>query len=150
VVIGKDGNAHILDGMAFVRLWLDPMENKGRGQWYAEPVYCADIPFLNREEYVPRFAVSHIARTAWQPVPDSAMEEKPIVIWRNDVLEVDGCIARFSGMDIASCSLEFSPLADGLDVKIPTLGKWNKKTKVRVIQEDCLGHCYDVLRMREA
>lgn len=149
VVIGKDGNAHILDGMAFVRLWFDPTGKNGKGRWYAEPVYCADIPFLNREEYVPRFAVSHIARTAWQPVPDSAMEREPIVIWRNDVLEVDGCIARFSGMDITSCSLEFSPLADGLDVKIPTLGKWNKKTKVRVIQEDCLGHCYDTMKVRD-
>jgi CRISPR-associated endonuclease Csn1 len=145
VVIGKEGNAHIVEGMAFVRLWLDPTGKKGKGRWYAEPVYYADIPFLSRGGYVSRFAVSAVARIAWQPVPDTAMEKEPIVIRRNDVLEVNGNLGRFAGMDINTCSFAFTPLVNGLPISIPTLGKWDKNTRVRVVQEDCLGHCYDDL-----
>ncbi|OFK23986.1 hypothetical protein HMPREF2826_08570 [Olsenella sp. HMSC062G07] len=147
VVIGKDGNAHIIEGMAFVRLWLDPAGKKGKGKWYVEPVYYVDIPLMRQGKYVPRFAVLRLARHAWPAAPDHLLKQTPIVMWRNDVLEVDGKLGRFSGMDIMNCSLEFAPLAKGMATNIPTLGRWNKKTKVRVIEEDCLGYCYDARTM---
>ena len=25
----------------------------------------------------------------------------------------------------------------------PSVGSWGKDTQVRILQEDCLGHCYD-------
>ena len=143
VVVGVDGNAHLVDGMAFLRLWLDPNAKKGKGKWYAEPVYYADIPAMRNGSYVPRAAKVFVARRAWENVPDAAMVGTPIVLYRGDVLSVDGCIARYKGFNINTCSLSFEPLVEGQsNSQILTLGKWGSFTNVKVVEEDCLGHCY--------
>jgi len=142
-IIGADGNAHLVDGMAFLRLWLDPDAKRGKGKWYAEPVYYADIPAMRNGSYVPRAAKVHVARAAWDPLPESAMMRQPIVLFRGDVLSVDGMLARYWSFNINSCSLELRPLTVDDDISgFPTLGKWSAGTAVKVVEEDCLGHCY--------
>lgn len=141
--LGKEGNAHIVDGMAFLRLWLDPDANKGKGKWYADPVYYADIPALRNGSYIPKAIKAHVARVNCESVPPEAQALPPLVLFRGDVVEVDGVRARFMGINIASVNLEFEAISpNGPADFIPTFGKWNKGTKVRIVQEDCLGHCH--------
>lgn len=146
-VIGADGNAHILDGMAFLRLWLDPNAKKGKGKWYVEPVYYADIPAIMNGSYTPKAGKSQVARAAWKPVPASAMTEKPIVLFRGDVIKVGDCIGRFWKIDVSNLYLEIRSLITcNKHPNFPTIGKWNKELQPTIIQEDCLGHCYDSLQ----
>ena len=150
IVIGKDGNAHLVDGMAFLRLWLDPTANKGKGKWYAEPVYYADIPAIRNGTYVPRAGQIAVARAAWKPLPKTALHSKPVVLFRGDVFKVDDLIARFWRIDISTIHLHVKPLTHSHTTDgFPSLGKWNASTRVTVIEEDCLGHCYDGLRLNE-
>lgn len=143
VVVGRDGNAHQVDGMAFLRLWLDPARNNGRGKWLAEPVYYADIPLMKNGSYVPKVAKVKTGRICWDSLPTALLSSEPLVIFRGDVLEVDGIRARFNSFHSNNCALVMNPLTvDGDISNFPTLGKWNKSTDVRIIQEDCLGHCY--------
>lgn len=143
IYFGKEGNAHIVDGMAFLRLWLDPDANRGKGKWYADPVYYADIPALRNESYIPKAIKAHVARVNCNPVPEEAQQLPPITLFRNDVIEVNGERARFTGINISNVSLDLKPLTpEGELGHIPTFGKWNKDTRVRVIEEDCLGHCH--------
>lgn len=143
--IGADGNARIVDGMAFLRLWLDVEGNAGAGKWYAEPVYYADIPHIMNGDYVPHVAPkAHVGRTlGWIELPESARTTAPIVVFRNDVLEVDGQMVRYTGFHVDGVRIEYEPIGKAaMQMAIPTLGKWNNNTRVRVFQEDCLGHCY--------
>ena len=151
VRINPDGSVKLVDGMAFLRLWLDPdarPSGKVKGKWYAEPVYYADIPAMRAGTYVPRACTIHVARNAWEPVPESAMRQKPVVLFAGDVVEVDGHIGRYWSFDINNCRVNVRDLRSG-NSSAPnypnTLGSWGRDTKVRILQEDCLGHCYDDL-----
>lgn len=143
-----NGTIRLIDGMAFLRLWLDPTAKgtKGtQGKWYAEPVYYADMPAIQAGTYIPRACKIHTARVNWDPVPTSALSQAPVVLFFGDVLQVDNHLARFRGIGIANCSLELNSLLhkDEKVTDIPTIGKWTKDTVVKVFQEDCLGHCYE-------
>ena len=149
VVTYPDGSARLVDGMAFLRLWLDKTA-KGRkgsaGKWYAEPVYYADIPAIKNGTYIPRACKIHVARVNWDPIPDSVLETKPIVLHRGDVLIVDGNIGRFWSFNISPCRLDIRNITTGetVDSSFPvTPAAWNATTSVSILQEDCLGHCYD-------
>lgn len=147
VRINPDGSVKLIDGMAFLRLWLDPTarpNGKVKGKWYAEPVYYADIPAIKAGTYVPRACTIHVARVNWGPVPEAAMEIEPIVLYAGDVVEINNQLVRYSGFDISGATLYYQSLLNGATTTaIPSLGTWGKDTQVRVLQEDCLGHCYD-------
>lgn len=147
VRINPDGSVKLVDGMAFLRLWLDPTarpNGKVKGKWYAEPVYYADIPAIKAGTYAPRAIVQGIARINWEPIPQTALESKPLVLFKNDVLVVDGHIARYSNIGISVCQLlMLNLLTRDRVTDWPSIGSWGKDTQVRVLQEDCLGHCYD-------
>ncbi len=146
VVIGKDGNAHLVDGMAFLRLWLDPTGRKGKGKWYADPVYYADIPAIQNGTYQPRAAKAHVARTAWESIPESALASKPVVVFRGDVITVGDVAARFCSFNISGLSLTMKSLSTEDECKsFPPMSRWDNKRRPVVLQEDCLGHCYDGL-----
>ena len=149
VHIGADGSARLVDGMAFVRLWLDPSARptgKVKGKWYAEPVYYADIPAMRDGTYVPRACTIHVARFNWEPVPETALTSKPVTVFFGDVLKVDGHIGRFAGLNINSCRLTMQSIVDKTELSDwPSFGSWGNQTQVSVPQEDCLGHCYDGL-----
>lgn len=144
IKIDKVGNARLLGEMAFLQLWLDSEANKGKGKWYADPVYYAEMPLIKNGTYIPKAIKSNVARFNCEPIPESAMKQSPIVLFRGDVIEVDGKKARYWSFNIANMKFNYrSLLTDEETDIIPTFGKWNKDTKVRIIQEDCLGHCYD-------
>ena len=101
------------------------------------------MPALKSGEYVPLAARVHVARAAWEPLPESALALEPIVLFRGDVLRVDGVMARYWSFNINSVRLELQPLVAGDDIsRFPTLGKWDSDTTVELVEEDCLGHCY--------
>ena len=147
VHFNPDGSVKLIDGMAFLRLWLDPTarpNGKVKGKWHAEPVYYADIPAIKAGTYVPRAIVQGIARINWEPIPQTALESKPLVLFKNDVLVVDGHIARYSNIGISVCQLlMLNLLTRDRVTDWPSVGSWGKDTQVRILQEDCLGHCYD-------
>ncbi len=140
-------SVRLIDGIAFLRLWLDPTarpNGKIKGMWYAEPVYHADIPDIQAGTYIPRACSIEVARIAWSPVPETAMQAKPLVLFAGDVLVVDGKVARFSTIKINNRRLIFKHVLCGDDIKdFPSLGSWGKDTEVHVLHEDILGHCYD-------
>lgn len=153
VVVYPDGSARLIDGMAFLRLWLDK-DARGRGgrmgKWYAEPVYFADLPALKAGRHVPLACKIHVARAVWEPVPESVLSSKPIVLFRGDVLVVDGHIGRYWTLNINSCRLEVRNILSGgpADAAFPVVpGSWSAATQIQVLQEDCLGHCYAGMRL---
>lgn len=154
VRINPDGSAKLVDGMAFLRLWLDPdarPNGKVKGKWYAEPVYYADIPAMQARTYVPRACVVHVARTSWKPVPESAMRTKPVVLFFGDVLQVDCHVGRYAGLNISGGKFSMLSIVDRSELPDwPSFGSWGKDTEVRVLQEDCLGHCYDGIMLNPA
>ena len=147
-VVDEEGNAHILDGLAFLRLWLDPDARKGKGQWYGEPVYYADMPAIAAGEYQPRYMKAHSSRDVWPPVPEAAMARQPVVIFRGDVVSVNGKLGRFRTSSVNSANWEFVDAASGDIARAevirdwPTIMKLGRDDDVRVIQEDVLGRCY--------
>lgn len=149
VRINSDGSVRLVDGRAFLRLWFDPIARtagKVRGKWYAEPVYYADIPAIKDGTYVPRSIIRGVARIHWNPIPPSALASDPIVLFQGDVLVVDNHIARYWDIGISVCQLRMLNLKTRERVTdFPSIGSWGRDTQVRVLQEDCLGHCYDKL-----
>ena len=72
------------------------------------------------------------------------MEIEPIVLYAGDVVEINNQLVRYSKFDINGATLHYQSLLNGVTTTaIPSLGTWGKDTQVRVLQEDCLGHCYD-------
>lgn len=146
-VIDSEGNARIVGGLAFLRLWFDPNARpkaKVKGQWYGEPVYYADIPAIADGSYVPRYMKAHSARNLWPEVPEAARMRKPLMIYPGDVVSINGQRARFRGVGINSANWEVGPLfnlEEGRD-KWPTIASLGKDDVVVVVEEDVLGHCY--------
>ena len=138
-----DGGARIVGDMAFLRLWLDKSAKKGRGCYLAEPVYCADIPTLKSGDYSPRAVKSHTPRAAWPPVSDAALSSVPIVLFRNDVISVNGRMGRFGGMDISSNRWRMLDLLTSDEIKdFPSISKLTAADDVHLVSEDVLGECY--------
>lgn len=75
----------------------------------------------------------------------SALASRPVTLFLGDALVVDGRLGRFAGFTITGCRLDVRDIrsphdqADGFPL---SLGSWGRDTVVRVIEEDCLGHCY--------
>ncbi len=146
-VVDDEGNARIVGGLAFLRLWLDPdarPKGKVRGQWYGEPVYYADIPAIADGSYVPRYMKAHSARNLWPEVPEAAMTGKPVTIYPGDVVSVNGRLARFRTVGINSAMWELDLLPDSNEgcAKWPTIANLGKDDLVTIVEEDVLGRCY--------
>ena len=149
--VSTSGNIHIhpdgksaqnIGDMAFLRLWHDS-EN---GKWYPEPVYYYDLPKLDNDTYIPRYITQKKSRDKWREVPTGAMKECPLVIYRNNVLAVDGHIGRYITVSISGGTIDVRSLLSKdesgnsvMAIDFPSLGRWGD---VRVLNEDCLGHCY--------
>ena len=142
-VIGDDGNARLVDGMAFLRLWLDPTAKKGKGKWYAEPVYYADIPAIKNGTYIPKAGKRGVARIVWEPISQVARNTKPLVLFRGDVISMGGHTVRYWSFSINTLTLRTRDLITGAEYKgFPTINQWSRDSYPKKIQEDCLGHCY--------
>ncbi len=146
VRVNDDGSARLVDGIAFLRLWLDETarpKGKVKGKWYAEPVYYADIPDMLAGAYVPRACTIRVARVAWNPVPDTALSSDPVILFPGDVLRVGNHIARYVSMGITNCNLELKNILSNERITdFPSFDSWGKNTEVEVIEQDCLGHSF--------
>ncbi|MDD2588191.1 MAG: type II CRISPR RNA-guided endonuclease Cas9 [Atopobiaceae bacterium] len=144
VEILEDGSARLIDGMAFLRLWLDPdarPNGKVKGRYYAEPVYYADIPAIKNGTYVPRACKNHVARTEWEPIPLAAMGHKPVTLFRGDVISLDGVLLRFWSFGITNCNMELHDMHTGEAITpLLTVSSLGRDSALFVIQEDVLGH----------
>ena len=143
-IVQADGSIKLLDKLAYLRLWHDPNSGK-QGKWYVEPVYLAEVSEAEAPDYVPRYARQKQARTIWNEVPESAKQEVPLKLYRSDVLIVGNHIARYWSFDIGGGSFDMRRISDSKlkDKSFPSISKWTNEMKVLVLQEDCLGHCYD-------
>lgn len=148
-VLQEDGkSARLVGDMVCLRLWHDPLarpKGKVKGQWYADPIYVADLPALRAGTYVPRIAKVQTARSCWKPIPAHVLEGKPVEIYLKDVVQVGDHIGRFAGFGIAVANWTFvDPVTrNRIDFPSITRGLGNEPDQTpRVIREDVLGHCW--------
>lgn len=145
-MVDDEGNAHIVGGVAFLRLWLDPNARptgKVKGQWYGEPVYYADLPAIKAGTYVPRYMKAHSSRPAWPVVPQEAMVREPVALFSGDVISVNGKIGRLNSVNIDNGAWQVLDAVTGQKISSwPTIGSLGRDDDVHVIEEDVLGRCY--------
>ena len=127
-----------LGRMAYINLWFEPAAKKG-GKWVIEPVYCADIPALQRGDYVARYCDARAgARDQWPVVSDAARERGCVQVFSGDMVVVDGHMARYNKMCVSTGSIVWADADEGF----PSIGKWGADSVVRVMDEDPLGLCF--------
>lgn len=146
----ENGTVRMVSEMAYLRLWFDPDaepkgKRKGRGRYYAEPVYYNDIPHVGEPGYVPRRPQRGIARAYWPAVPDAARRSAPVIIFPNDVIEARGKRARFKSFKIANNkwlveSLDLNPASRGKGCDFPTLASLCGEDRLKVVVESILGN----------
>lgn len=150
--LDSEGNARIVGGMAFLRLWFDPdarPKGKVKGQWYGEPVYYADMPAIAAGTYVARYMKAHSGRSEWSEVPGAAKTRDPIVVFPGDVLAINERLGRFHGVNIDGAGWSADDILTKQSLKDwPPILKLGRDDHVRVIQEDVLGRCYYSLSER--
>lgn len=121
--------------MLCLRLWHDPEAKKGKGAWYADPVYKADIPALKDGTYVPRIAKAATGRKAWKAIPQNVLNSAPLEIYLGDLVQIGNQKGRFRGINIDTVSWSFVDTLSKLPVKMPTIGRLNNETIPTVIRE---------------
>lgn len=143
-VVSADGKSAIkVSEMICLRLWHDPTARKRRGQWYADPIYRADLPALKDKSYVPRIAKAHVGRKQWAPIPPAALGGVPVEIYLGDALRVGNDAGRFAGFDIGGARWTITNVLTGEELSFPTIGALDNQLIPVVIREDVLGHCWD-------
>lgn len=146
-IISEDGKSAMKVGdMICLRLWLDREANKGKGKWYADPIYCADLPALRDKSYIPRIAQAHRGRQAWKPIPEHVLASKPLLVYLGEAVRVGNSVGRFAGFDIDSANWSMTHILTREPISFPTVGKLDKGSNrpVKII-EDVLGDCWDSL-----
>lgn len=135
-VVSDDGKSIVkVSEMLCLRLWHDPTARNGRGCWYADPIYKADVPALKDGTYVPTIAKAHIGRKAWKPVPETALVHAPLEIYLGDVVRIGDIIGSFSGYDIASANWSFVDRLTRQKLSCPTVSKLDNILIPSVIRE---------------
>ncbi|WP_169301829.1 type II CRISPR RNA-guided endonuclease Cas9 [Parvibacter caecicola] len=144
-----DGSAIVVDGLAYINLWLDAEGRKGKGQYLLEPIYYADIPFVDSQGYMHRFLPAQSdkkPRESWDTVPERLLATKPLTIFPHDAILVKGKVRRFKTIGIAACSWSlYDPtgkLSDGEATKGLAFASLTKDDQLELIHEDVLGRCY--------
>lgn len=141
-----ESSAKLVGQIAFIRLWHDPDFGKD-GRWYVEPVYYNDIPALGSGVYQPKYILSKHPRMEWLPVPEAALSGTPLTLFPGDIIVAGNHIARFKKLDIACQGLVMlNILNEQLAVKnFPTINRWKNDMNIFILQEDCLGKCFNSL-----
>lgn len=135
-VVSEDEKSIVkVSEMLCLRLWHDPEARKGRGAWYADPVYKADIPALKDGTYVPRIAKQGFGRKSWKEIPASVLAQKPIEVYLGDLVAVGDAIGRFAGYNIAVANWSFIDQLTRQAIKYPSVGMLDNATIPTVIRE---------------
>lgn len=138
-VVSEDGKSVVkISEMLCLRLWHDSEGRKGKGCWYADPVYKADIPSLKDGSYVPKIAKAHTGRKTWKPIPDSVLEGKVLEIYLGDLIKIGDFIGRFNGFDIDSANWSFTDRLTRRPLKCPTVGKLDNSVIPVIIRENII------------
>ena len=138
-VVSEDGKSIVkVSEMLCLRLWHDPEAKKGKGCWYADPVYKADIPKLKDGTYVPKIAKAATGRKTWKLVPKTVLAHAPITIFLGDLVKIGDQAGRFKGLNIDTVSWAFVDRLTKLPVKLPTIAKLSNELYPTVIREDIL------------
>ncbi len=143
LVSADEKSAMKVGDMLCLRLWHDRQARKGKGQWYADPVYLADLPALKNHTYVPRIAKAHTGRKAWKPIPEDVLKTKPLVLYLGDVIQIGDSFGRFAGFNINSANWSQIDILTEAPKKIPSIGKLNNQVVPIRIVEDILGRCWE-------
>ena len=146
-VVSEDGkSAQIVGDMVCLRLWHDPEarpKGKVKGQWYADPIYVADLPALENGTYVPRIAKAHVGRKSWEPIPERVLEGRPVEIYLGDVVRVGEWVGRLQGFNIGGVRWAIvDPLTREEIGGFPTIGSLGNEMVPVVVREDVLGRCW--------
>lgn len=145
-VLREDGSVVKPDEIVFFRVWW----NEETKHYHAEPVYYADLDAMRHDKYVPRMAKCGSQRHDWNPIPEVAMKEKPIVIRKGDVILLDGQLVRFKNYGIAAMQLVAVGMRNFMTTrKVSSINSLREKEKLRVINEDILGLCYQSPELQE-
>lgn len=145
-IVSADGKSAIKVGdMLCLRLWHDPAARKGRGQWYADPVYKADLPALRNGSYVPRIAKAHSGRKTWKPIPEDVLAGKPLVLYLGDAIRVGDMVGRFAGYNIDNANWSMVDALSSEPLKAIPVGKLTNDLIPVRIHEDILGRCWENL-----
>lgn len=135
-VVSEDEKSIVkVSEMLCLRLWHDPEAKKGKGCWYADPIYKADIPALKNGTYVPRIAKAHTGRKTWKPIPSSALQNGAVNVYLDDLVQVGDFIGRFSGFNINSANWSFIDKLTRQPLKCPTTASLNNKMPPIVVRE---------------
>ncbi len=140
-IVSEDEKSIIkVSEMLCLRLWHDPEAKKGKGCWYADPVYKADIPALKDGSYTPRIAKAHTGRKTWQPVPASVIQNGALEIYLDDLVQIGDFVGRFKGLDIDGVKWAFADVLTREQISCPfTIGKLNNEMVPVVIREAIVG-----------
>lgn len=142
VFILDDGKSALLVGdMLCLRLWFDPeVKKKGKvvGGWYANPLYKADLPDLRKGTYVPKAVKPRHGRSAWLEIPERMLEQKPVEIYRGDLVEIDGKNGCFVGYNIANGSWTFVDPLTREEIDMPSLASLSSQTNLKVVRRGLL------------
>ena len=142
-IVSPDGKSAVKVGdMLCLRLWHDKSARKGRGQWYADPVYRADLAALKNGTYIPRIAKAHSGRKTWKPIPEHVLNYEPIVLYLEDAISIEEMVYRFDGFDMNSANWSAANIVDGSPAKIVSISKLDNLVMPKRITEDVLGRCW--------
>lgn len=142
-VVSDDGKSVIkVSEMLCLRLWHDPeIKKKGKvvGGWYADPVYKSDIPALKDGTYVPRIAKAHCGRSAWAPVPERLLLQRPVELYLGDVVRVKEMVGCLSGFDMGGVAWKFVDPMTRESISAPTIGSLTGKDAPKVVRGGIVG-----------
>lgn len=148
VKISDDSKSAILvSEMLCLRLWLDENarpKGKIKGQWYADPIYKSDIPSLKAGTYIPKIPTAHKGKDIWTPIPNSTINaNRVVVLYRGMAINIDNMVVRFTGYDINANGWDFISVKNRDKIKMPTISQLGKTSRIAIIDEDILGHCWN-------
>ena len=126
--------------MLCLRLWHDPEAKKGKGCWYADPVYKADIPALKDGTYVPKIAKAAAGRKTWKPIPESVLQHGALSIYLDDLVQIGDFVGRFKGLNISNVKWSFDDRLTREPINCPfTIAQLSNETIPAVVREAIVG-----------
>lgn len=124
--------------MVCLRLWHDPEAKRGKGAYYADPIYLSDMAALKAGTYKPKICRGKVGRDEWEYVPERLLGQKPIVLYSGDRIVLDGIVQRFMGIMVSTAYWYDTDVSDeGKRLLIglkPTLNRLCNSSKIKIVR----------------
>lgn len=134
-----DKTAVVVGDQAFLQIWHDPDVKNGKGRFYLEPVYKADVNDVLEGSIEHRYIKAHTGRKAWPLVPETALGNAPIRVYPNDVLVLGSAVGRYVTVNISSGAICMADLWTNEKADYALVSKLSRRADVDVIHQDVLG-----------